>query len=58
MKKSVLLFIGLLLVSNVVLTSCGTKMYAKSAYRQGHHATRHGIKAQARVTRMSKHFWF
>ena len=58
MKRSVILLVAVLLVANFFLSSCGPRMFARKAYRQGHHATWHGTKAQVRANKTSKHFWF
>lgn len=58
MKKSVVVLVAILVIGNFLFSSCGTKMFAGRAYRQGNHATRHGTKAQARVNKANKHFWF
>ena len=58
MKKSAVLFLTLLIAGILILSSCGPKMYAKSPYREGHHGTSYGHKAQEHASKVTKHFWF
>jgi hypothetical protein len=58
MKKSAILIFAVLLTGNLLLSSCTARMFSVHSYRQGQHATPHGTKAQAKVSKATKRFWF
>jgi hypothetical protein len=58
MKKSILLVIALLTMGNFLFSSCSVRMFEGRAYVSGQHASREGIKAQARTSKQTRHFWF
>ena len=58
MKKSIVVVIALLKLSNFFLSSFSLKMFEVRTYVHGQHGTKQGAKAQARTDKQSKHFWF
>jgi len=57
MKKSMICIMTLAL-SGSFFSACTIRLFEGRTYVSGQHASKQGVKAQARTNKQAKHFWF